>query len=431
MLLNFISADFLTEGTDKYMLGFSRQLWVVFHRWAGLTMAFFLIVAGLTGAILPFEEELTLLSRPQLSSAAPPVEGTMPLDAVTLAERVTEATGGRIEFLPLQVATDHIFSVSVASRDGNPPLSYNTVWVDPYSGAIKLKFRYGALSDGPQNIVPFIYELHYSLALGDWGTSALGLASLIWTLDCVVGFYLTLPIRKKKTAIKIPGAKSWFSRWRPAWTLRKGVRGHKLNFDLHRAGGLWLWPLLFVFAWSGVGFNLLSVHEPIMKVLGATEYSEPFGSPSSQSIGFKQASLIGLNLMQEEARRQGFSIERPGYLLYRNDSGTYRYSARTSLDAAHDDPQTILWFSGTDGSFLRFDPPLGKTLADKTMKWFYMLHMGQVFGLPYRIFVSVLGVAVAVLSVTGILIWMKKRSAKILGKQRAMKNHVVSQAAAE
>jgi uncharacterized iron-regulated membrane protein len=38
--------------------------------------------------------------------------------------------------------------------------------------------------------------------------------------------------------------------------------------------------------------------------------------------------------------------------------------------------------------------------------------MGQVFGLPWRIFLAVLGVLVSVLTVTGIIIWWKKRAAR-------------------
>lgn len=383
-------------------------------------MALFLIVAGLTGAFLPFEEELTLATRPWLSAATPPFPGAKPLDAVTLADRVGQQTGGDVGFLPLNVPADHVFILSVTAKEGAAPLPYDTVWADPYDGKIRLAFRYAELSDGAQNILPFLYQLHYSLALGPWGLFAFGVASLVWTIDCFVGFYLTLPIRKKRVANTVPG-KSWWARWRPAWKIRKTARGHKLNFDLHRAGGLWLWPLLFVFAWTGVGFNLPSVYLPVMRVLGASDYVEPQGPalpPGSVPLGLATARDLGRTLLQAEADRRGFSVERGVYIYYAKDAGAYRYTASTTLDVSEDHPQTHLWLSAADGRLLRFDEPLGGSAADKTMSWLYMLHMAQVFGLPYRIFVSILGVAVAALSITGILIWMKKRSAKLVGKQR-------------
>jgi len=36
----------------------TRGFWVLAHRYAGLFMAFFLIVAGLTGSILAFDGEI-------------------------------------------------------------------------------------------------------------------------------------------------------------------------------------------------------------------------------------------------------------------------------------------------------------------------------------------------------------------------------------
>jgi uncharacterized iron-regulated membrane protein len=38
--------------------------------------------------------------------------------------------------------------------------------------------------------------------------------------------------------------------------------------------------------------------------------------------------------------------------------------------------------------------------------------MANVFGLPYRIFVCILGLVIAMLSVTGVYIWWKKRRAR-------------------
>ncbi|MEA1120335.1 PepSY domain-containing protein, partial [Klebsiella pneumoniae] len=49
---------------------------------------------------------------------------------------------------------------------------------------------------------------------------------------------------------------------------------YKINFDLHRAGGLWIWPMLLVFAWSGVAFNLTPVYSPVMRVFGASDLRE-------------------------------------------------------------------------------------------------------------------------------------------------------------
>ena len=45
--------------------------------------------------------------------------------------------------------------------------------------------------------------------------------------------------------------------------------------------------------------------------------------------------------------------------------------------------------------------------------------MGKVFGLPYRLLVVVLGVVTALLSVTGVVIWLRKRQ----GRRTARNEH--------
>jgi uncharacterized iron-regulated membrane protein len=45
-------------------------------------------------------------------------------------------------------------------------------------------------------------------------------------------------------------------------------------------------------------------------------------------------------------------------------------------------------------------------------QWLFALHMATVWGLPYKIFLAITGLVIAVLCVTGIYIWWKKRIAR-------------------
>jgi uncharacterized iron-regulated membrane protein len=62
--------------------------------------------------------------------------------------------------------------------------------------------------------------------------------------------------------------------------------------------------------------------------------------------------------------------------------------------------------------------PPGSSAATPSPDWLIALHDANVFGLPYRIFVSALGLVIAMLSVTGVYIWWKKRKARSLSWQR-------------
>ena len=61
---------------------------------------------------------------------------------------------------------------------------------------------------------------------------------------------------------------------------------------------------------------------------------------------------------------------------------------------------------------------LHSTPANTISNWLYALHMGTVFWLPYRILVCVLRLVVAMLSVTGVYLWWKKRRSRLVAASR-------------
>jgi uncharacterized iron-regulated membrane protein len=66
----------------------TRHFWVLIHRYAGLTMAFFLIVAGLTGSILAFRGEIEHWLNPEDYKEYPvPIQAKPLLDPFELRER--------------------------------------------------------------------------------------------------------------------------------------------------------------------------------------------------------------------------------------------------------------------------------------------------------------------------------------------------------
>lgn len=407
----------------------TRQFWVLLHRYAGLVMALFLLVAGLTGSLLAFYEELDHATAPTLRRVALPAPGAQPLDAPALRERVIAHYAARqvkvtADFLPLRTQPGLAASVSIAvvpDPSGKPSaLADDEVFVDPHTGRILGARKWGDISQGWKNLMPFIYRLHYSLALDGPGMWVMGIAALVWTLDCFVGFYLTLPVRvvRKAAAAKKANGKGWWPRWKPAWLVRWSGGAYKVNFDLHRAGGLWVWAMLFVLAWSSVGFNLREpVFDPVMKTLFTMDDPEaalprlerPQPSPG---MGWDQALRTGRALMAREAQRRGFQVNHEQYLFYAPERAAFAYSAHTSLDVNHDYGRTRVFFSANDGSFRVLDAPTGQASGNTVAMWLYALHMAHVWGLPFRIFVCAMGLVVAALCVTGIVIWLKKRRAR-------------------
>lgn len=386
-----------------------RSFWVTVHRYTGLTIATFLLVAALTGSALVFHKELDALLNPVLLRVEPPGPDVRPMDPLALRERVLEQVPG-IGVDTLELSHDPGYSITYWQRKENDEL--RSVHIDPYTGTV-LGFRTGAsLANGIENLMPFIYRLHYELALGSMGTLLLGVVALLWSVDCFVGLYLTFPLRSGKRSGNGPRT-SWLARWKPSW-LMKTRHLFSTIFTFHRASGLWVWPLLFIFAWSSVGFNLGPVYYPLMAVFGEApdvharlpELEPPRTNPA---LDWSAALATARTLMAAEAKERNFVVHREGWLGYEADHGTYHYRVHSSHDVGTRYPGARLWFDGDTGKLYGFYAPTGMAAGETISSWLFALHMAAVGGLPYRIFVAILGIVISALAVSGIWIWQRKR----------------------
>ena len=308
-----------------------RQVFVYIHRWAGLAMTVFLILVGLTGSMLAFYDDLELLVSPQLF--ATPGPSASHLDLANLAERalalVPQASSTSVCLFRADQA-DVRFDPRTDAATGKPyELGFNQFYLDPWTGKELGRRTFADLSEGWINLMPFIYELHMDLALGNTGTWILGIVALIWTIDCFISFYLTLPVT---TA-------SFWRRWKPSWLVKWLAGAFRVNFDLHRASGLWFWPMLFMFAWSSVMFNMRSVYTPVTQLL--FDYLPPGNAKPAQApqpnehprLDWRAAQEVGARLAAEQAAINGFTVMgEPTCLYYDPNTGRYVYFVKSSLD---------------------------------------------------------------------------------------------------
>jgi uncharacterized iron-regulated membrane protein len=415
-----------------------RQVWVIAHRWAGLSLALFLALAGLTGAMMAFYDELEALIAPQLHLAQPPSPQAKQLDSIELREKVQTAyPGAVINYLPLHVEPGHALKLDirridpVTKRIGPWSSEVDEVFVDPYTGRILGERLWGDISQGAINVMPFVYRLHYTLLADKTGRYILGIAALIWVLDTFVGFYLTLPMRRARAQSQAKDSgPSWWSRWKPSWLVRWMGGETKLTFDLHRAGGLWLWPILFVFAWSSVMFNLREVYDPVMRLFGSEKLLDGLSTLSrpdyEPQLNFATAAAHARELASSEAAQRGLSIEPDGLsaLSYRPAVGSYVYYFTTDRDFTQRGGRSLVVFDGNSGELRKLMLPQGANGANTFTEWMIALHMARVWGLPYRMAVTAIGLMVTVLSVTGVLIWMRKRQARSLAAEKVSRRRL-------
>lgn len=388
-----------------------RGAFVWLHRWTGLLMASFLIVVGLTGTVLAFKVELDRLINPQL--LVTPKPGQQPLDLATLAEHAeAQEPHARATYFQCNIPGHMMIPMSprVDPVKGKPyQLDFDHVFLNPYTGEEVGRRMEGEILQGRINVIPFIYKIHTSLALGNFGYWTLGVVALIWTLDCFVGFYLTLPA----------GKGNFWRNWKVAWLVKWRSSKFRINFDLHRAVGLWFWPLLLVFAWSSVMFNLSPVYDKVTRAVfdyhsDLDVYSLPgMHTNATPRLDWHAAQARGAQLMQAQAELHGFTVLQPRGMGFDPSVCVYFYDVHSSKDVSDRGWETTIWLDGDTGELRKYWPSVGQHSGNTVETWLRAIHFADIRGwYAYRILVGVLGLLMVLLAVTGVYIWLRKRRAR-------------------
>ena len=400
-----------------------RGAWIWIHRWVGLLMVPVLVIEGVTGSLVAFRAPLSRWLAPAHYARAP-ASGAAPLALGELATKVQAHIGPHARvayFFDGSERGQTMVRVGPATdaATGKPyAMDFGWVAVDPWTGTELARYSNDGYTAGVlPNVMPFMYRLHTTLTLGDLGYWILGLTAIAWTLDCLYALYLTFP----------RGRHRFFHRWKKAWTIKTKAGAFRINFDLHRAGGLWLWALFLVFAWSSVQLTLNQVYEPVMATFFDyrtidREIGDLPQRPSTTppKLDWIAAQAAGNALIAERARIEGFKPLRSTMMAYFGPNGIYSYSVTTDR-AFPDFSEYNVWFDADTGELFRILRSNGEHTGNTITNWLRALHfaadpMDQPW---YRWLICITGLYTVVLCATGVYIWWKKRSSRRWSARRA------------
>ena len=388
---------------------------VLLHRWFGLAVALFLFISGLTGAVISWDHELDAWLNPQLFHAASAPDTGAARSGLELAAQV-EARDPRVRVNYTLTALEpgHTALMSVEGKidpaTGKPyELGYNQVAVDPVSGKLQGTRQWGEVSLARENLLPFLYKLHYTMHIpGGWGIEfgvwLMGIIGIVWFVDCFIALYLSFPNLRS---------------WRKSLAFRWKEKGHKLNFDLHRSGGVWVWLLLLILAVTSVSMNLQTqVMRPLVakfSTLSPNAFDSRTPQPPEKPVQPLLTREQAVVLAKAEAAKRGWTLPAGG-VFYSSSYGLYG-AGFFEADNDHGDGglgNAWLYFDGRDGSAAGGVIPGTGSAGDIFLQAQFPLHSGRILGLPGRIMISVMGLLVAMLSATGLIIWLRKRRARVV-----------------
>jgi uncharacterized iron-regulated membrane protein len=354
-----------------------RRLNFQIHLWVGIILTLYMIMIGLTGSILVFRPELERLC------------GLKPWQNIRVKAPFADIATV-VDNLKAAYPRSHIVSVDAPSDDNATFVAVVEgrgrikVACDPTNGKIL-----GEFPKAP-NWMDFIYVLHESLFIHHTGRILNGVGAAFLLLLNATGMVIWWPgIRNWKRALKVDFERGW----------------RRINFDLHVSIGFWTILIASFWAVSGIYFGwprqFFQFVNSISPVITA---KPPAISVPRESIpaDFDLRALVQRARAMDPGATLGgiafpYSRRAPlGILMRRRNSPGYEY-----VDTVYFNP-----YNGEYISTWRYG--VNQSLGDWIIWSEVPLHFGTYWGLTVKVIWAIVGLAIPLLTVTGLLMYWNR-----------------------
>jgi uncharacterized iron-regulated membrane protein len=341
-----------------------RRVIVKLHLVSAFVAAIFVVILGLTGTIMAFEDEIDHLTNARLFSVAP--AGT-PLPLTDLGAKVLAThPGARIFSYGMGVTPDLSYYVAAVG---------STVYINQYTGEI-LGERSGPTWLGE------VHQLHLRLLAGATGKTVVSWAGVLMLLLTISGLYLWWPL--KRLAVN--------------WT----VAGRRRWFDLHNTVGVLAFVFLFILTLTGIVIGFESVTSPLFyETTSSRPY--PFMVPATP----KPAAQMVTPDAAVAAARAAMPGAAPIAVSAPNPKVAYRVAMRFPEDRTpggrtrvHVDPYT--------GAAVLAESSRTTAAGTRIINANRAIHTGDIFGIPSKILMSLASLAAVAQVITGLTMWWKR-----------------------
>ena len=366
----------------------TKSALLIFHRWSGIIAGLLIVLVGITGSILIFEDELDVAFNGELYTVAPAAEH-QPLDRIVSSAGAQNANWQPFFVSRIDDAAERAFIVTLLHQNGDE----KQIFIDPYTAAVK--GERSSLSS-----MALIRRLHGDLTLGAVGENTLGILALLLMAMFVAGLVVWWPRR---------------GTFRNALSVRWDGGSRYILRDLHNTSGVYLFFFLFLSA--------LTV-PPIVWKMTTPEIGRPTQSPPQPSQPPSTQSLLSDSTV--EMRRKAAPAKIPwqqaaeaalaavpdtwlGFILRPVGPQPFYLIRVFPHSESAVSQQTTVFVNRYNGGIIRVSAPAAPTWTSLLSADFAAsLHSGAIAGLPGRIIMFVAGLFFPVLFATGFILWWRR-----------------------
>jgi uncharacterized iron-regulated membrane protein len=360
-----------------------RHAWLQVHKWIGLLLAVIIIPLSVSGALLVWDEPVDRVLNPgrYAVSGAPLLEPS----AYAVAAQSAVGSGNRIVSLRYPDGQDGPIvaaATKVATAKGSGRPERTNVWLDPADARV--------LDVASSNVgaLRVLHRLHGSLLVPGWGRTVVGVVGVAMFFSCLTGLWLWWPLK---------GSVVRGLRWR---------RRNAISANLHHATGFWvLLPLAmlsFTGAWISFPQFFGRFEAAQVKRGGVPDRARAAGAvPLAHTATSVDAALAAALPLAGEGR-----LATIGWPTDQAGSWTIGFATETGTSEV-----TVDDASG----HAALAPPQRPETTARLMR---RLHDGTGMGGLWQALIFLGGLIPAILAVTGIMMWLRARSARVRREKR-------------
>lgn len=364
-----------------------RRLWLDVHLWLGVGLSIPIIIICFTGAVLVFHEELEPFAHPARFAVS---------GAETIAPSAYLAAARRAVGEDFAVA-----SVRFPDADGRPVTAQarakarppeggrpetRTVFLDPPTARVLDVANTRAEAFGVMHV------LHGSLMIPDVGRKIVGWIGWAMLISSLTGVWLWWP--RNGTFLKA-------LRWR---------RGPRTTFNLHHMLGFWIAIPLAILSLTGVYISFPQSARAFASNFVAMSPAQPRGPPGSGGAPLEDTHM-GADAAAAAARALVPDAALAAVTLPTRGRGEDGPSWRIDLRAG-EVPATQVHVDDVSGeAALREER--ARLPGDGLALTMRRIHDGVGQHALWRLIVFLGGVLPVILAVTGVVMWLRRRAARL------------------
>ncbi len=359
-----------------------RKFWIEFHKISGLIILFPLLLQSISGTIIVFDHAIDEWLNPEILITTPSVDARLaPISQVMSAAQTALPDTAYIQSLRKPRHENTVYMAYVIMQAQSPDFGKRMeVLIDPYTAEVTAVREWG------NYFTSFVYLLHFTLLLDEYGALFLGFLALLILVNVIIGVYLGWP--KSKSA------------W--DWLLARKHRQTPVIGKLRR------WHILT---------GLISL--PVFVVLNLTGISMIFHDQTEAIFDRPQAPVLEVNY----ATDRPFDINNwlPATARHWPEAEWMRMTQPTTTSPAvtvtvrqPGDPRKTtgssrLWLHPQSNEILAEQDYASLSSRQKAGFWLFPLHSGEAFNLPGRLLVFICGMLTTILTVAGGWLWYKRK----------------------